>query len=329
MYDDPPDSEPNPCQFCEHELGYGDGCEHCATTNKLRETESALSTLRHRLACRTRWIAKTDPLTPYRALSPRFMEAVALVLDLAGLPLPEHYRKQAHATMIGEYGEHVPIEKSDDARGIRNVPDEDLVRLFIDRAHGAAVPTQGVYFAEVLDCKPATQADQIWHGDDENGVPRVWAGGEKRIARVAASTQWGDTLREAIEGALNREAKSAAFWVEFFRDYLRTPADLVPKDDPRFVRGGDQPKVSFVVGIEAYTAYVGRHKSEHWSNQGLGFGGAEFTVRLEDGREFFTDNNWSRGTVPPHLRKLIPSNAVFVRPPRTEVAEVAAAAAAS
>ena len=54
---------------------------------------------------------------------------------------------------------------------------------------------------------------------------------------------------------------------------------------------------------------------------GLGFGGAAFTVRLDDGREFFTNNNWSRGTVPVRLRKLMPSNAVFVRQPEAGTAQ--------
>ena len=147
----------------------------------------------------------------------------------------------------------------------------------------------------------------------------------RRRGPPGGSTQWGITLRETIEKALDSEARSAAFWLEFQREYLQPPKNLVPKEDPRRVRGGDQPKVSFVVGIEAYTAYVGKHKSEHWSSQGLGFGGAEFLVRLDDGREFFTDNNWSRGTVPPHLRKLLPSNAVFMKRPENVEAEPAAA----
>ena len=323
MYDEPPDPEPIPCPFCEAELGYGEGCEHCAMARKLGETESKLSELRHKLHCRASWICATDPQA---VLSPRFMEAVGLVLDLAGLPLPEEFRRQALAAMTGEYGESRPYEASKTGIGLGSyVPAEELVQRFLARAHESATSASRPYFGEMLDAKPATHGDQLWWGDDENGVPRVWTGAEKRHGGRASCTQWGITLRETIEKALDSEARSAAFWLEFQREYLQPPKNLVPKEDPRRVRGGDQPKVSFVVGIEAYTAYVGKHKSEHWSSQGLGFGGAEFLVRLDDGREFFTDNNWSRGTVPPHLRKLLPSNAVFMKRPENVEAEPAAA----
>lgn len=307
MYDEPPDPEPNPCPYCEAELGCGEGCDHCAMAAKLSSTESELSTLKHRLACRVRWVAHT----PFDALpSPRSLEAIALLLDLGGLKLPEEYVKRAFASMTGEYGEYQPTKLQDH----RHVPmDDELAERFMAMAYGSATAAGGTYRAEVLDAKPATQSDQLWRGDDENGVPRIFTSAEKRTCSRAGGTQWGLTLRQFIEKALQQEANGAAFWLEFFREYLQPPKDLVPKQDPRCVRGGDQPKVSYVVGIDAYTAYVGKHKSENWSNQGLGFGGSEFTVRLDDGREFFTDNNWSRGQVPPPLRKLLRSNAVFVK----------------
>lgn len=301
MYYEPPDLEPNPCPFCDEELGNNTSCEHCRVVRTSSGTEDKLSTLKHLLGCRARWLCMTDPTGP---LSPRFMEAIGLLLDLAGLPLPEAFRRQAKAAMTGEYGESRPIEKSECIRGIRAVPDDVLVGRFMAMAYTAAAAATRPYFGEVLDAKPATEGDQLWWGDDEEGVPRVWTGAEKRVTGRASSTQWGLTLRQAIEKALDHEARSAAFWLEFQREYLRPPKSLVLPE-----------KVSFVVGIEAYTAYVGRHKSERWNNQGLGFGGAEFTVKLEDGREFFTDNNSGRGTVPPHLRKLLKSNAVFLREP--------------
>lgn len=307
MYDEPPDPEPNPCPYCEAELGCGDNCDHCALASKACSTEAELSTLKHKLACRVRWVAHT----PFDALpSPRALEAIALLLDLGGLNLPAHYVKNALASMTGEYGEYQPTKLQDH----RHVPmDDELVARFMAMAYGSASQVGGTFTAEVLDAKPATTGDQLWWGDDDEGVPRIFSTAEKRMAGMAGSTQWGLTLRQAIEKALDQESRSAAHWLEFQREYLRPPKNLVPGEDPRTVRGGDQPKVSYVVGIEAYTAYVGRHKSEHWSDQGLGFGGAEFTVRLDDGREFFTDNNWSRGKVPPHLRKLLRSNAVFVK----------------
>lgn len=311
MYDEPPDPQPNQCPFCEEELGHGDGCAHCAMADKLNETENALSTLRHRLTCRAGWVCATDPQS---VLSPRFMEAVGLMLDLAGLPLPEDFRRQALAAMTTEYGESAPYEADKTGNGLGHyVPADELVQRFLARAHDSATAAGRPYVGEVLDAKPATHGDQLWWGHDHNEVPRVWTGAEKRLGGRASSTQWGNTLRQAIEKALDDEASHAAHWLEFFGEYLGTPSgDLVPMEDPRRVRGGDQLKVSFVVGIEAYTAYVGQHKSDHWSSQGLGFGGADFHVRLADGRQFFTDNNWSRGTVPPKLRKLLRSNAVFV-----------------
>jgi hypothetical protein len=313
MYDEPPDPEPNPCPFCEEELGQGSGCEHCTMATQLGNAEIALSTLRHKLHCRARnlaWLPAGPEVAARRA------EAIALLIDLSGLKLPEHYMRQPKAAMVGEYGEHVPYEAGGPGELGHNVSDADLAARFMEFVHAETVAASpAVFTAEILSAKPATTADQLWWGDDENGVPRVFSQAEKLQGRTGGggSTQWGLTLRETIEKALDAEAKGAAFWLAFQREYLSPPADLVPKKDPRRVRGGDQPKVSFVVGTTAYTAYVGKHKCEHWSNQGLGFGGAEFVVRLADGREFFTDNNWHRGEVPSHLRKLLPSNALFVK----------------
>ena len=313
MYGEPPDPEPNPCPYCSEELGCNDGCDHCKLAAKLSVTEGALSTLKHRLHCRARnlaWLAGGAEVAARRA------EGVALLLDLAGLPMPADYMAQARAAMTAEYGEHAPYRAGGPGKLGHNVPDAEIVARFMEWAHGEALASSPATFSgEILSAKPATHADQLWWGDDDNGAPRIFTQAEKRQGRGcgAGSTQWGLTLRETIEKALDSEARGAAHWLEFQREYLQPPADLVPHDDPRLVRGGDQPKVSFVVGISAYTAYVGQHKSEHWSSQGLGFGGAEFVVKLEDGREFFTDNNWSRGEVPPHLRKLLRPNAVFLR----------------
>lgn len=317
MYDDgPPDPEPNPCPFCGEELGCNDSCDHCKLVQCQAKTEDALHTLQHKLRCRARNLAWLSPGPEFAA---RRAEGIALLLDAAGLKLPDHYLRQALAAMTSEYGESVPYESGGPGELGHNVSDADIVARFMEFAHGQAVAASpAVFTAEVLDAKPATSADQLWWGDDSEGVPRIFSGADKRLAIVSAGTQWGNTLRQTIETALDREAGHAAFWLEFYGEYLRPPKNLIPKDDPRFVRGSGQLKVSFVVGIEAYTAYVGQHRSEHWNSQGLGFGGSPFTVRLADGREFFTDNNWSRGTVPPKLRKLLRSNAVFVQPSKAE-----------
>jgi len=311
MYDDgPPDPEPNPCTFCEAELGYGEGCDHCAMAEKLATAESTLSTLKHRLACRARNLAWLPAGVEFQA---RRAEGIALLLDLAGLKLPADYLAQARAAMVGEYGEHTPSRYNKVKHHSEQVPDAEIVERFMAWAHGEAVAAApALYTGEILSAKAATHADQLWWGHDDNGTPRVFSHAEKlQGGRGGGSTQWGCTLRETIEKALDAEARHAEFWLEFYREYLKPPANLVPREDPRYVFGGDQPKVSFVVGTTAYTAYPGQHKSEHGGSRMLGFGGAEWTVRLADGREFFTDNNWHRGTVPPHLRKLMPSNAVF------------------
>lgn len=308
MYDEPPDPEPITCPFCDAELGYGKDCEHCAMAEKLEKTERALSALKHKLNCRARnlaWLSGGDVVAARRA------EGVALLLELAGLPLPAEYLAQAAAAMTGEYGEHAPLGK-----GGGHVNDEHIVARFMEWAHGQTLAASPATFSgEILSAKPATHADQLWWGDDDNGVPRIFTQAEKRQGRSpqGGTTQWGLTLRETIEKALDSEARGAVHWLEFQREYLRPPVNLVPLEDPRRVRGGDQPKVSFVVGTTAYTAYPGKHKSEHDRGRHLGFGGAEFVVKLEDGREFFTDNNWHRGEVPPHLRKLLKPNAVFLR----------------
>ncbi len=321
MYDEPSDPEPNPCPFCEEELGTNDGCDHCKMANGRAEAESKLNDLRHKLHCRARNLAWLPPGPEYAA---RRAEGVALLLELGGLPMPREFMAQAKAAMVGEYGEHPPYRAGGLGELGHNVPDADIVARFMEHAHAETMAASpAVFTGEILSAKPATHADQLWWADDDQGAPRVFTQAERLRGKShrGGSTQWGLTLRESIEKALDSEARSAAHWLEFQAEYLRPPRDLVPKEDPRRVRGGDQPKVSFVVGIEAYTAYVGQHKSEHWSNQGLGFGGSEFLVRLDDGREFFTDNNWSRGQVPPHLRKLLKSNAVFVRKPETVEAE--------
>ncbi len=319
MYE-PPDPEPNPCPFCDEELGYGEGCEHCELSARLATTNDALFTLRHKLNCRARRLAWLPAGPEFAA---RRAEGIAVLLELAGIPLPADFLKHARAAMVGEYGDSAPWRSGGPGRLAEPVPDDAIAARFMEFAHAETIAASpSLFVGEILNAKPATVADQLWWGDDDHGVPRIFTNAEKLQGRAPAGgcTQWGLTLRETIEKALDSEARSAEFWLEFQRDYLTPPRDLVPKDDPRFVRGGDQPKVSFVVGIDAYTAYVGRHKSEHSNSQGLGFGGAEFLVRLNDGREFFTDNNWSRGTVPPHLRKLLKSNAVFVRKPEAVAA---------
>jgi hypothetical protein len=44
---------------------------------------------------------------------------------------------------------------------------------------------------------------------------------------------------------------------------------------------------------------------------GLGSSGQLFTIRFADGRETVTNNLWHQGTIPAHLRELLPDNAEF------------------
>lgn len=43
-----------------------------------------------------------------------------------------------------------------------------------------------------------------------------------------------------------------------------------------------------------------------------GFGGAEFKIRFNDGREVITHNLWFQGHIPEYFRNDLPNNAVFV-----------------
>lgn len=307
MYDDgPPDPEPIICPFCEEELGTSDDCAHCKLANECADIDHKHSRLQHLLACRVRQLAAMPLYADAGgAVSPRHMQAVAMLLDLGGLKLPAEFMEQARAHVTNEYGESNYTGKTD----------EQLAAMFLDATVDTyASSRSATYSADVLDRLPQTSADVLTWGDHGGGQPfEVMSHADARLHGRGHSCQWGVSLRESIRKAITSRDENAAFWLEFYRDYLQRPKNLVPPHDPSRVRGGDQPKVSFVIGDTAYTSYVGKHKSPHFSNQGLGFGGAEFVIRLDDGREFFSDNTWHRGTVPPKLRKLMPSNAVFVK----------------
>lgn len=44
----------------------------------------------------------------------------------------------------------------------------------------------------------------------------------------------------------------------------------------------------------------------------LGHGGRIFNIKMNDGREFTTNNLWCGGDIPEHFRELIPDNAIFL-----------------
>lgn len=299
MFDEPPDPQPNPCPFCEEELGTNAQCEHCRLAAASEKSDAEHSRLKHLLGCRARVLVDM-PFGEFDASpSPRHMEAVAMILELAGLPLPAEYVQHARARVCGEYGEHAPFKTTD----------AELVDRFMRWASQAdrEQRRRGTFSAEMLDTVPQTVADQLWVGETKDGRPCVFSHAEKlQGLRRPGTAKWGSSLRETIDMALERQAKSAHFWLEFYRDYLTAPRGEI-KDGTRF---------SYVVGDEAYTAHVGDF-SEH---RHRGFGGAHFTVRLTDGRTFFTNDNWGRGTVPPDLRDLLRANALFVPDPKPEAA---------
>jgi hypothetical protein len=45
----------------------------------------------------------------------------------------------------------------------------------------------------------------------------------------------------------------------------------------------------------------------------VGFGGAKFVIKLNDGREVTTHNLWCQGDIPELWRTKLPDNAVFLR----------------
>lgn len=300
-WDEPDEPDVIDCPYCEEPLGENaDKCEHCSTTGQLAKERSAHQMLRHHLGCRVRVMLElpfaSGGLQP--ALS--HMHAVGMLMELAGLPLPETFVRHARAHVVGEYGEHQPFGVSDD----------QLVERFLgwftmaDRQESA----ESTFTAAMLDAKPRTTADQLYFGMSREGKPSVFTHAEKRLGRGdGGSTQWGATLRETINMALERRDFDAAFWLEFYRDYMLGP-------EAKLADGG---KISYVVGTEAYTAHIGEHVGV--PRFALGFGGDKFEVLLSDGRKFTTRSNWGRGTVPLALRKLLPANALFV-PASTEQA---------
>lgn len=298
MYDQPPDPEPNPCPYCDAELGYGDNCEHCATVRKLDDAESALASLKLRIGHRARALADQEVHAdgnPANGVSPRFMMAAATLLDLGGLKLPDDVIQLARHSVLGEYGEHVSTEK--DAERIERWLAAQS-RATVDGANRPLPP-------DVLDRRGASHLDTLWILHLADGRHVVATEAEKRAGgRVGDWTggsggPWNSTLREFINKALESRERSVGHWVEFALKYASPPAgDL---------RQGQ--KVSYVVGIEAYTAYVGYYQPSPYG--GTGFGGAPFIVQLADGRRFFTNNNWSNGTVPQHMRSELKSNATF------------------
>lgn len=296
MYDEPPDPEPNPCPYCEEELGYGHDCAHCKTTSELGDAKAQLSDLKVRLASRVRLLAD-QPVhadgEPTNGVSPKFLMAAALLMDLGGLKLPDELLETARASILAEYGERVD-----------NDADPARVERWSSMQFRATAECRSRFLPEdVLDRRGASHRDTLWILHLTDGRYVVATEAEKRMRSGGWSGgsggPWNKTLREFIDDALRARERSVGHWVEYALNYAAPPAGEL--------RQGQS--ISFVVGVEAYTAQVGYFKPSMYG--GLGFGGAPFVVQLADGRRFFTNNNWSAGTVPEHMRRHLKSNATF------------------
>lgn len=295
MYDEPPDPEPNPCPMCEEELGYGKDCPHCAMAMESAKARAELATLRRTLGSRVRKLADQQVHAddnPANGVSPRFLMAAALLMELGGLKLPDELLDEARRSVTDEYGESVN-EKADPER---------IERWTAMQFRAVAEGKSRFLPPDVLDRRGGSQLDMLWilHLLDGRHVVATEAEKRKRNDWSGGSGgPWGQSLREFIDDALRSRERGVGHWVEFALKYAKPPAGELKQGD----------KVSYVVGVEAYTAYVGYYVPSPYG--GTGFGGAPFVVQLADGRRFFTNNNWAVGTVPEHMRKELRPNASF------------------
>ena len=79
-------------------------------------------------------------------------------------------------------------------------------------------------------------------------------------------------------------------------DFWQSKEDI--KDNPRTVR---------VKGTHYYIEDDKPHNTSF-----LGFGGAEFNIKFNDGRLVITHNLWCQGDIPERFRGKLPDNAVFL-----------------
>lgn len=49
------------------------------------------------------------------------------------------------------------------------------------------------------------------------------------------------------------------------------------------------------------------------SNGFVGFGGRDFKIKFNDGREIITNNLWHQGTIPDIWKDKLPDNAIFIK----------------
>lgn len=92
-------------------------------------------------------------------------------------------------------------------------------------------------------------------------------------------------------GGANLVKKSLCFQCDHWDDLLAR------KDDPGTVRIDG---VHYMIGKEG--------GNPNWA----GFGGHEFKIRFDDGREVVTHNLWCQGHIAEHFKQRMRDNAVFV-----------------
>lgn len=83
----------------------------------------------------------------------------------------------------------------------------------------------------------------------------------------------------------------------------------------------DEKVKSYGNGTSGYAKTIaiieGCHYTYHPDTPGQapfrGFGGREFKIRFNDGREITTHNLWHQGDIPETHKHLLPNNAVFIK----------------
>jgi len=146
----------------------------------------------------------------------------------------------------------------------------------------------------ILDRHPRSHKDSLWLVSKEDGSREVKTQAEEDRRGIGFPRKY--TYREAINRCLREVENDMKFWLEFQSNYIAKE---------RHERWGTA--IYFAANGKAYTAYIGTHHTGHM----LGFGGEKFTVTMEDGHVFESNNVWHRGDIPESLRDLLCDNAVI------------------
>jgi len=108
----------------------------------------------------------------------------------------------------------------------------------------------------------------------------------KECGKIVSTNYLNETKEALIAGNI---CFKCHFWV----------SKLVIKDNPRTVR------------VDGTHYYIDDDKPR--GSSFLGFGGAEFNIKFNDGRLVTSHNLWCQGDIPEHFKERLPDNAVFVQ----------------